>query len=158
MVPVKKLLEKQKIFNTPCQLSLNIGKCTFWHLHQRKTLNPAHLHNLISLRCPHEEIWHPWLSKMCPVKILIGLCKCASWSESLLGMDSFPTVHFLMSWSSWFFNWLSTLWSDGERSVIPIIFPKTKAIKHKNILKVLKTVYGLQMRQLIMDKEVKCEI
>ena len=28
---------------------------------------------------------HPWLSKMCPVKILIRLRECAGWSESSLG-------------------------------------------------------------------------
>ena len=30
-----------------------------------------------SLRCPHEETLHPWLSKMRPVKILIRLRECA---------------------------------------------------------------------------------
>ena len=38
-----------------------------------------------SLRCPHEETLHPWLSKICPVKILIRLRECAGWSESSLG-------------------------------------------------------------------------
>ena len=35
-----------------------------------------------SLRCPHEETLHPYLSKMRSVKILIRLCKCADRSES----------------------------------------------------------------------------
>ena len=34
--------------------------------------------------CPLETL-HPWLSKMHPVKILIRLCGCAGWSDSLLG-------------------------------------------------------------------------
>ena len=37
-----------------------------------------------SLHYPHEETLHPWLSKMCPVKILIRLRECAVWSESSL--------------------------------------------------------------------------
>ena len=44
----------------------------------------AHLRSLNSLRCPHEETLHPWLSKMRPVKILIRLHECAVWSESSL--------------------------------------------------------------------------
>ena len=42
----------------------------------------------LSIRCPHEEFFfHPWLSKTRPVKFLIRfrLCKCADWSEFLLG-------------------------------------------------------------------------
>ena len=46
---------------------------------------PAHPRSLVSLRCPHEETLHPWLSKMRPVKILIRLRECAGWSESSLG-------------------------------------------------------------------------
>ena len=42
---------------------------------------PAHPSDQ-SLRCPMVKTLHPWLSKMCPVKILIGLCKCAGRSES----------------------------------------------------------------------------
>ena len=38
-----------------------------------------------NLPCPHEETLRPWLSKMCPVRILISLRKCAGWSESSLG-------------------------------------------------------------------------
>ena len=38
-----------------------------------------------SLRCPHEETLHPWLSQKRPVKILIRLRECAGWSESYLG-------------------------------------------------------------------------
>ena len=44
---------------------------------------PAHLHSLISLHF-HEETFHPWLSKMCSVKILFRLCEYISWSESSL--------------------------------------------------------------------------
>ena len=39
---------------------------------------------------------HPWLSKICPVKILIRLSKCTGWSESSLGahdvLDTFSEV------------------------------------------------------------------
>ena len=42
---------------------------------------PAHQ----SLRCPHYETLHHWLSKMRPVKILNRLCECAGSSESSLG-------------------------------------------------------------------------
>ena len=46
---------------------------------------PAHSRSLISLRCPHEETLHPWLSKMRPVKTLIRLRECAGWSETSQG-------------------------------------------------------------------------
>ena len=38
-----------------------------------------------NLCCRHEKTLHPWVCKMHSVKILIRLCKCAGWSESLLG-------------------------------------------------------------------------
>ena len=38
-----------------------------------------------SLRCPHAEIFHPWLFKMSSVKITISLRECAGWSEFSLG-------------------------------------------------------------------------
>ena len=38
-----------------------------------------------SICCMHEDTLHPWLFKMCQVKILIRLCECAGWSESSLG-------------------------------------------------------------------------
>ena len=37
------------------------------------------------LQCPLEETLHPWLSNMCPVKILIRPREIAGSSESLLG-------------------------------------------------------------------------
>ena len=46
---------------------------------------PPQSRTLMSLRCPHEESLHPWLSKKRPVKILIRLRECAVWSESSLG-------------------------------------------------------------------------
>ena len=36
------------------------------------------------LHCRHENTLHLWLFKMCPVKILIKLCKRTGWSESSL--------------------------------------------------------------------------
>ena len=49
-----------------------------------------------TLRCPHEETLHPWLSKMHAVKILIRLRECAGLSESLLGAHVRSYVSFLM--------------------------------------------------------------
>ena len=46
-----------------------------------------------SHRFPHAETLHRWLSKMCPVRIPIRLCECASWSDSSLGTR--PKVCFL---------------------------------------------------------------
>ena len=37
-----------------------------------------------SIRCPHKEILHPWLSEMHPVNILI-IRECTVWSECSLG-------------------------------------------------------------------------
>ena len=45
----------------------------------------GHLCSLISRRCPREEILHPYLSGMRPVKILIRLRERSGWSESSLG-------------------------------------------------------------------------
>ena len=47
----------------------------------------ASVYTYQSFRCPHEEILRPRLSKMRLGKILIRLCECAGWSESLLGAD-----------------------------------------------------------------------
>ena len=38
-----------------------------------------------SLRCPYDDTWLPWLSRMLSMKILIRLRECAGWSESSLG-------------------------------------------------------------------------
>ena len=38
----------------------------------------------LSLRCALEETLHPWLSKRCPMKILIRMHNCAGLPESLL--------------------------------------------------------------------------
>ena len=40
---------------------------------------PAHPHSLISLHYPLEKTFHPCLSEMWPVKILIKLRECAEW-------------------------------------------------------------------------------
>ena len=42
----------------------------------------AHSDQILS--CLHEETLHPWLSKMCQMKILIRMHNCTGWSESLL--------------------------------------------------------------------------
>ena len=39
----------------------------------------------LSLCSSYEETLHPWLSKMCPTRILISLRERAGWSESSLG-------------------------------------------------------------------------
>ena len=64
----------------------------------KHSTEPAHLHNLISHHCPHEETLHPWLSKMRPVKILIRLRECAGWSEFLLGRHI--RMYFFWRWGS----------------------------------------------------------
>ena len=38
---------------------------------------PVHLCGQICLSCQYEEMVHPWLFKVCPVKILMGLRECA---------------------------------------------------------------------------------
>ena len=52
---------------------------------QRRQINLSIPQSNQSLRYPHEESLYPWQSKMCLVKILIRLRKCAVWSESSLG-------------------------------------------------------------------------
>ena len=52
---------------------------------QRDSNQPAHSRSLTSLRCPHDETLHTWLSQMRPVKIRIRLRECAGWSQSSLG-------------------------------------------------------------------------
>ena len=47
--------------------------CILIYVPNKDSNQPAHLHSPISLHCPHEEILPPWLSKMCPVKVLIRL-------------------------------------------------------------------------------------
>ena len=41
-----------------------------------------------SLRCPHEETLHPWLSEMCPTKIPIRIRSESSLGAHVLGMLS----------------------------------------------------------------------
>ena len=43
--------------------------------------------------------FHPWVFKMCIVKVLIRLCKCAGWSESLLGAHVRRYVFWRAVWS-----------------------------------------------------------
>ena len=50
--------------------------CTFWHVPKEDSSQSAHLSSQISLYCPHETL-HPWISKVCRVKILIRLRECA---------------------------------------------------------------------------------
>ena len=54
---------------------------------RRLALSDVHQtkHRLTSLRYPQRETLHPYLSKMCPVNILIRLCESAGWSEFVLG-------------------------------------------------------------------------
>ena len=67
-------------------MSRDVRKHTFWHAHPTR-LKPTCLsaQSDKSLRCPHEETLHPWLSKMRPVRILIRQRECAGWSDSSLG-------------------------------------------------------------------------
>ena len=57
-------------------LNRNGRKRTFRHAHLTKpqiSLRQSDQRH----RCPHEDTFHHWLSKMCPAKILIRLRKCA---------------------------------------------------------------------------------
>ena len=65
-------------------MSRDIRKHTIWCVPKKDLNQPVHPRSLISHHCQHEEILHPWLSRMHSVKILIRLHKCAGWSQSLL--------------------------------------------------------------------------
>ena len=108
-------------------LSRNVRKRTFWHVRQRRLRSDcAFAQSDQSLRCPHEEIYYPWLSTMSPVKILIRLCECTGLSESSLGahirsyvfwwLISFPS-HSSLIVRKWTFGYeLDLLWiSKGLR-------------------------------------------
>ena len=65
-----------------------MGMFSWWHLQTcaHRWLKSACASALSdeSLRFPHEETFHPWLSRMRPVSILIKLRECEGWSESSL--------------------------------------------------------------------------
>ena len=66
---------------------------------QNKDLNqPVQLRSLISQMCLNEETLHHWLSKMCPVKILIWLSECTCWSHMSEGMFSGSDGKISYSW------------------------------------------------------------
>ena len=68
------------------QIGHNVRKRTLRHVRPTKTQIRLRIaQSDLSLRCPHEEILHPFLSKKRPVMILIRLHECAGWSESSLG-------------------------------------------------------------------------
>ena len=71
---------------------------------------PAYQRRLFRIRYPGEETWHPWLSKMCPVKILIRLCECTVWSESSLGAHVWRYVF-----------WRCSFYYLSQRTTNPII-------------------------------------
>ena len=94
--PPSMFLSRNKKNNVyPCKPSHNLRKYTFC-THTTKTQISLGIHSLISLPCSYEETLHPWLSKMCWVKILIRLHKWAGWFESLLeNTFSDITTHFV---------------------------------------------------------------
>ena len=76
---------KQNILNKSATMWENVPSDMYT---LRRLGQPVHSNSLISLftgrifdsqnlRCPHEEVLHPWLSKMYSVKILIRLHECA---------------------------------------------------------------------------------
>ena len=73
------------IFSVLYNVQSATWKNTFWHMRPRLKSAFASAQSCKSLRCPHEEILHPWLSTMCTMKILTSLCECAGWLESSLG-------------------------------------------------------------------------
>ena len=60
--------------------TVRIDMCAQWRLKSAYFSG----HSDQSLHCPHEQILHPWLLKIRPVKNLIRLRECAGWSESSL--------------------------------------------------------------------------
>ena len=70
--------------------------CTLYEFQREKSYLPtyaynkdlsAHLRSLVRVFvCPHGETLHPWLSKMCPVKIQIRLRECRRRADSSLGV------------------------------------------------------------------------
>ena len=80
-----------------------------------------------SFRCPHEEILHPKLSKMHPVKILIRLRECAGWSKSLQ-KQAYSNI--LKIWKFYhqklkIFRWKKKMWNfsyfcSKNRLLVPV--------------------------------------
>ena len=77
------------------QKHLNVRKGTSWRASNENSNLHARPHSLVSLSCQQEETLHSWLSKMCPVKILITLRECTGWSESSLGTHVW--THFFLT-------------------------------------------------------------
>ena len=88
-------------------MSHNVSKDTFWHMHPMKTQISAHRHDQ-SLCCQHEERLHPWLSKMCPVKV----------SDQTAGMHTSEGTFSYLAASFFFFFWI--------KMVGFLTFPQTK--------------------------------
>ena len=85
MVSIKRCSFKSTFLRTQGQrLSHNVGKSTYGPRIKLKAACASSQSDQ-SLRCPHEETLHPWLSKMCLGRIRIRLRECAVWSESSLG-------------------------------------------------------------------------
>ena len=73
-------------------MNRNVRKRTFSNGRPTKTQISLHIRAVQSdTHSPQEQIYHLWLFKMRPVKILIRLRECAGWSESSLGHC--PKVH-----------------------------------------------------------------
>ena len=66
------LLKTKCIIWSYVDMNGKVRKLTFRHVRPTKTQISLHIHQS-SICCPHKKILHPWLSKMCPVKILIRL-------------------------------------------------------------------------------------
>ena len=75
-----------------------------WSLYSNQ---PSHHCSLISLRCPHEDTLHPWISKMHPVKILTARMHRLSWYVSgrhvrscvFLTLLKAYIVHYISLWT-----------------------------------------------------------
>ena len=79
---IKQTINTIIVVNEPQRQKTHLLTCTS----NDDSNQSAHAHSRIRVFvfCKQETL-HPWLSKMCPVKILIRLRKCAVWSESSLG-------------------------------------------------------------------------
>ena len=93
-----------------------------------------------SLCCLHEKILHPWLSKMCSVKILSKLHDCAGWSESLLSTHVAAYIKLILM--SYVHSYTEHGDINGWTKLLKVVFPLQviPGYKYLNILRVIHLV------------------
>ena len=94
-------------------------KCSFWFVHPTKNWNQSvHLGSLIRVFVLCMKNFASLVSKMRPMKMLIRLCNCSGWIESLLGapMQKFvfwPCRSVYIFWSFWVTELFGFMWNLG---------------------------------------------